>query len=49
VVGYGVDPRVGQSLDGPSSVSALNFVSVTPSMVVLFPILLIFKNVLAID
>ena len=30
---------MGQSLDGPSFVSAPNFVSVTPSMGVLFPIL----------
>ena len=34
-----MDPRVGQSLDGPSSVSDPNFVSVTPSMNILFPIL----------
>jgi hypothetical protein len=33
---YGMDPRVWQSLDGPSFVSALNFVSVTPSMGVLY-------------
>ena len=36
---YGVDPQIWQSLDGPSFVSAPNFVSVTPSMGVLFPIL----------
>jgi hypothetical protein len=36
---YGMDPRVWQSLEGPSFVSAPNFVSVTPSMGVLFPIL----------
>ena len=34
-----MDPWVGQSLDGPSSISAPNFVSVTPSMGILFPIL----------
>jgi hypothetical protein len=39
VVIYGMDPWVGQSLGDPLSVSALNFVSVTPSMDVLFPIL----------
>jgi hypothetical protein len=39
VVVYGMDPRVGQSLGGPSSVSAPNFVSVTPSMGISFPIL----------
>ena len=39
VVVYGMDPWVGQSLDGPSSVSAPNFVSVTSSMGILFPIL----------
>jgi len=36
---YGMDSRIWQSLDGPSFVSAPNFVSVTPSMGVLFPIL----------
>jgi hypothetical protein len=35
---YGMDPWISQSLDGPSFVSAPNFVSVTPSMGVLFPI-----------
>jgi hypothetical protein len=42
MVVYGMDPRGGgvQSLDGPSySVSVPNFVSVTPSMGILFPIL----------
>jgi hypothetical protein len=34
---YGMDPQVGQSLDGPSL--APNFVSATPSMDILFPIL----------
>jgi hypothetical protein len=34
-----MDPQVWQSVDGPSFVSAPNFVSVTPSMGVLFPIL----------
>jgi hypothetical protein len=38
-----MDPQVGQSLDGPSFVSAPNFVSVTPSLGVLFPILRIFS------
>jgi hypothetical protein len=33
-----MDPWIWQSLDGPSFVSAPNFVSVTPSMGVLFPI-----------
>ena len=33
-----MDTQVGQSLDGPSG-SALNFVSVTPSMGILLPIL----------
>ena len=36
---YGVDPWIRQSLDGPPFVSAPNFVSVTPSMGVLFPVL----------
>jgi hypothetical protein len=30
VADYGMDPQVGKSLDGPSFVSAPNFVSVTP-------------------
>ena len=34
---YGVDPWIWQSLHGPSFISAPNFVSVTPSMGVLFP------------
>jgi hypothetical protein len=34
---YGMDPQIWQSLDSPSS--APNFVSVTPSMGVLFPVL----------
>jgi hypothetical protein len=34
-----MDSWVGQTLDGPSSVSAPNFVSVAPSMGILFPIL----------
>jgi hypothetical protein len=32
-----MDPRVGQSLDGPVSISALNFLYVAPSMGILFP------------
>jgi hypothetical protein len=39
VADYGIDPPVQQSMDGSSFVSAPNFVSVTPSMDVLFPIL----------
>jgi hypothetical protein len=34
-----MDPQVGQFLDGIPSVSTLNFVSVTPSMGILFPLL----------
>ena len=36
---YGMDLQVGHSLDGHASGSALNFVSVTPSMGILFPLL----------
>jgi hypothetical protein len=36
---YGMDPRIWQSLDDPPFITAPNFVSVTPSMGVLFPIL----------
>jgi hypothetical protein len=39
VADYGMDPQVGQSLDGPSFPLAPNFVSATPSMDILFPIL----------
>jgi hypothetical protein len=37
--GYGMDPQVGQSLDDHPFVLAPNFVSTTPSMDILFPIL----------
>jgi hypothetical protein len=39
VVVYGMDPHVGQSLDGFPSISVPHFISVTPSMGILFPIL----------
>ena len=37
MVVYGTNSRVGQSMNGHSSVSAPHFVSVTPSMGILFP------------
>ena len=39
VADYGMDFWVGQSLDDPSFVLAPNFVSTTPSVGILFPIL----------
>ena len=39
VVVYGMDPQVGQSLNGRSFISALYFFSVTPSMGILYQLL----------